>query len=37
MESIIGKYERYYPDHQVRKASNDILGRAFVTHMKMEE
>lgn len=30
MESIIGKYERYYPDHQVRKVFNDILGfRAF--------
>lgn len=30
MESIIGKYERYCPDHQVRKVFNDTLGfRAF--------
>lgn len=29
-DSIILKYERYYPDHQVRKVFNDILGfRAF--------
>ena len=25
-ESIIHKYERYYPDHQTRKVFNDILG-----------
>lgn len=30
VESILGKYARYYPDHQVRKVFNDILGfRAF--------
>ena len=29
-ESIVLKYERYYPDRQVRKTFNDILGfRAF--------
>lgn len=29
-DSIALKYERYYPDHQVRKVFNDILGfRAF--------
>lgn len=29
-ESIARKYERYYPDHQVRKVFNDTLGfRAF--------
>ena len=29
-DSIILKYNRYYPDHQVRKVFNDILGfRAF--------
>ena len=36
VESILGKYARYYPDHQVRKVFNDILGfRAFVITMKM--
>lgn len=25
-ESIRSKYERYYPDHQVRKVFNDVLG-----------
>ena len=25
-ESIVHKYERYYPDHQTRKVFNDILG-----------
>ena len=25
-DSIVLKYERYYPDHQVRKVFNDILG-----------
>ena len=25
-ESIIHKYERYYPDHQTRKVFNDVLG-----------
>lgn len=30
MESIMSKYDRYYPDAQVRKVFNDILGfRAF--------
>lgn len=30
MDSIELKYRRYYPDHQVRKVFNDILGfRAF--------
>ncbi len=30
MSSIARKYEKYYPDHQVRKVFNDILGfRAF--------
>lgn len=30
MESILSKYERYYPDAQARKVFNDILGfRAF--------
>lgn len=30
MESITSKYDRYYPDTQVRKVFNDILGfRAF--------
>lgn len=29
-ESILGKYERYYPEAQTRKVFNDILGfRAF--------
>jgi putative GTP pyrophosphokinase len=29
-ESIRSKYDRYYPDHQVRKVFNDIMGfRAF--------
>lgn len=31
-DSIILKYNRYYPDHQARKVFNDILGfRAFCT------
>lgn len=30
LDSILMKYERYYPDHQTRKIFNDILGfRAF--------
>lgn len=30
LDSIIMKYDRYYPDHQTRKVFNDILGfRAF--------
>ena len=30
MESILSKYDRYYPDAQTRKVFNDILGfRAF--------
>lgn len=30
VDSILLKYERYYPDHQTRKVFNDILGfRAF--------
>jgi putative GTP pyrophosphokinase len=30
IDSIINKYDRYYPDHQVRKVFNDVLGfRAF--------
>ena len=30
LDSILGKYDRYYPDHQMRKVFNDILGfRAF--------
>lgn len=30
LDSILLKYERYYPDHQTRKVFNDILGfRAF--------
>lgn len=30
LDSIILKYDRYYPDHQTRKVFNDILGfRAF--------
>ena len=30
MDSILLKYDRYYPDHQTRKVFNDILGfRAF--------
>lgn len=30
LDSIISKYDRYYPDHQARKVFNDILGfRAF--------
>ena len=30
MDSILSKYDRYYPDHQTRKTFNDILGfRAF--------
>lgn len=29
-ESIVNKYDRYYPDHQVRKVFNDVLGfRAY--------
>lgn len=31
LDSILLKYDRYYPDHQTRKVFNDILGfRAFV-------
>ena len=30
MDSILLKYDRYYPDYQTRKVFNDILGfRAF--------
>lgn len=30
LDSILMKYDRYYPDHQTRKVFNDILGfRAF--------
>lgn len=30
LDSILLKYERYFPDHQTRKVFNDILGfRAF--------
>ena len=30
LDSILLKYERYYPDHQARKVFNDVLGfRAF--------
>ena len=30
LDSILLKYDRYYPDHQTRKVFNDILGfRAF--------
>lgn len=30
VDSIVSKYDRYFPDHQVRKVFNDILGfRAF--------
>lgn len=30
VDSILLKYDRYYPDHQTRKVFNDILGfRAF--------
>ena len=30
IDSILNKYDRYYPDHQTRKVFNDILGfRAF--------
>lgn len=30
LDSILLKYDRYYPDHQMRKVFNDILGfRAF--------
>lgn len=30
IDSILMKYDRYYPDHQTRKVFNDILGfRAF--------
>lgn len=30
LDSILLKYNRYYPDHQTRKVFNDILGfRAF--------
>ena len=30
LDSILLKYERYYPEHQTRKVFNDILGfRAF--------
>ena len=30
LDSILGKYDRYFPDHQTRKVFNDILGfRAF--------
>lgn len=32
-DSIIKKYNRYYPDHQTRKVFNDILGfRAFCSN-----
>ena len=31
VDSILLKYNRYYPDHQTRKVFNDILGfRAFL-------
>ena len=34
IDSILNKYDRYYPDHQTRKVFNDILGfRAFVTNL----
>ena len=34
-DSILLKYERYYPDHQARKVFNDILGfRAFCDDYK---
>ena len=26
IDSILNKYDRYYPDHQTRKVFNDILG-----------
>ena len=26
LDSIINKYERYFPDHQLRKVFNDVLG-----------
>ena len=26
LDSILLKYDRYYPDHQTRKVFNDILG-----------
>ena len=26
LDSILIKYDRYYPDHQTRKVFNDILG-----------
>lgn len=30
LDSVLLKYDRYYPDHQMRKVFNDILGfRAF--------
>lgn len=30
IDSLLNKYDRYYPDHQTRKVFNDILGfRAF--------
>ena len=42
LDSILLKYDRYYPDHQTRKVFNDILGfRAFcdsydLTHNRQE-
>ena len=34
IDSILNKYDRYYPDHQTRKVFNGILGfRAFVTNL----
>lgn len=34
LDSIIMKYDRYYPDHQTRKVFNDILDfRGFVIIM----
>ena len=35
IDSILLKYDRYYPDHQTRKVFNDILGfRAFCDDYK---
>ena len=34
LDSIIMKYDRYYPDHQTRKVFNDILDfRGFCDNM----
>lgn len=35
LESIVGKYNRYYPNKPVKQVFNDVLGfRAFAIHIR---